>query len=311
MRVKGIAINADAGMLDGNLEVLNRELQYFRDLGFSHVEIAPHGVGVIYNGIINRTRMAELLQILWQYPFRYVVHAPNAMNLMNMDDGVTERNLFEATIEFTTTIGAAVMVYHAGRFLPEEKFMLTGQEILTPLKRAAMWEREKTMLYELGDIAAEHGLTIAVENTRPYLEARHYCYGETLDQLAAMMRQIDHPQVGVALDAGHAYLTACHYQYDLLAGVEALAPYVRHIHLHDNFGKCCTYFAKKQQYELTATGRGDMHMPIGWGAVPVREILTRLPNYHGVVTLEIHPRYRAYYGEALRNTQELLECITD
>jgi hypothetical protein len=37
VNISGIAINADAGFIDGNLGLLKQELSYYRETGFSHV----------------------------------------------------------------------------------------------------------------------------------------------------------------------------------------------------------------------------------------------------------------------------------
>ena len=144
-----------------------------------------------------------------------------------------------------------------------------------------------------------------MENARPYLDAGWYCYGESLQSLVEMIVQVNHPRVGIALDLGHAYLASCHYDYNLLDGIDAVRPYLKHIHLHDNYGRCCASYEKKQG-ELLATGRGDLHLPIGWGKVPPGKYSPALQDYRGVVTLEIRPRYRAYYMEALTNARALL-----
>lgn len=305
MQIAGIAINADATRLDGSLDVLRSELDYFGELGFTRVEIAPHGVGALLNGGLCRERVRLLLQVLGAYPFHYIVHGPNPMNLMNREAPELEQRMFRASLEFAEATGSPVMVYHAGRFLPEEQFQLPAQGSLTPAYTQQLWDLERGLLQELGEVAARHRVVIAIENARPYLDASPYCYGEFLASLAAMAQQVDHPQVGVALDLGHAYLASCHHSYDLLEGVAAVAPYVRHIHLHDNFGRCCASYEKKQG-ELLTTGRGDLHLPIGWGEVPAREVLAELQDYRGTVTLEIRPRYRAYYHEALINARALL-----
>lgn len=305
LQIEGIAINADAARLDGSLEMLRSELDYYGELGFAHVEIAPHGAGVLLNGGIHQEQMKRLLQVLRAYPFRYTAHGPNPMNLMNREALELEKRMFRASLDFTAAIGASVMVYHAGRFLPEEKFQLPAQDSLTPAYIQGLWDLECGLLQELGNDAAKCGVAIAVENARPYLDASPYCYGEFLASLAAMVQQVNHPQVGITLDLGHAFLASCHHGYDLLEGVAAVAPHVRHIHLHDNYGRCCASYEKKQG-ELLATGRGDLHMPIGWGAVPAREAFTRLHDYRGVVTLEIRPRYRAFYPEALAAARSLL-----
>lgn len=304
MNIHGIAINADAGVIDGSLAILRRELDYYRELGFTQVELAPHGVGAIYCGRLDQKRVKEVQALLAQYSFRYTVHGVNPLNLMSGD--AVDRQGFIASMEFTAAIGAEIMVYHAGRYVAEENFLFTSQINPTPFEKEVLWDQECTDLQAMGDMAAKYGIRIAVENARPYLNVPNYCYAESLAELGRMVKTVNHSQVGITLDTGHAYLAACYYGYDLLTGISLIEPYVCHIHLHDNFGRCCASWEKKQ-YEMAAMGRGDMHMPIGWGNVPASEILARLPQYNGSITLEMRPRYRENYREALSNAQALLK----
>jgi len=305
MNITGIAINADAGFIDGNLAVLDRELAYYKEIGFSHVELSPHGVGAIHCGRLDEGRLKEVQTILAKYSFGYTVHGPNPLNLMNSRLDALDRQAFKASIEFTAAVGASVMVYHAGRYLPEEEFMLTPQPYPSSEEKRRLWEQEKGDLNKLGNIAAQHGVTICVENARPYLNAPKYCYGESLKKLAKMVKQVDHPNVGITLDIGHAYLSSCRYGLDLYGSIDAVAPFVKHVHLHDNFGRCSTSYERKQ-YEMAAMGRGDMHMPIGWGEVPAQQMLAALPEYHGVITLELRPRYHSNCRDALDAVRQLL-----
>jgi sugar phosphate isomerase/epimerase len=302
----GIAISADASRIDGDQQVLKQELDYYLRLGFTHVELSPHGCGVMFDGRLHSALMIDLLALLSQYRFQYTVHGPNPMNLMDLDEVELQYRMFVSTIEFTAAIGAGVMVYHAGRYMPEEDFLMDQGKLLMPSKKEKMWNQEIKILQEMAVLAASNGVTIAVENARPYLDASPYSYGEFPGNLAAMIEAVGHPSVGVALDVGHAFLAARHYDFDFLNSVEMIAPYVRHVHLHDNFGRACASYEKKQ-YEMCASGRGDMHLPIGWGIIPAAEILQRLGDYQGVITLEMRPRYRPYFGEALENARGLLE----
>jgi sugar phosphate isomerase/epimerase len=308
MQLSGIAINADAGLIDGNLNKLRQELNYYQELGFPCVELAPHGLGAIYHGRLIPKRMQELQSILKEYPFRYTVHGPNPMNLMNEESGNVEWQMFLAGIEFTAAVGAEIMVYHAGRYWPEEKFLAHEMPCQTPQEKQALWEKERQQLTKLAAIAGRSGVTIAVENARPYLDAANYCYAESLAELGRMIRAVNHEQVGIALDVGHAHLAACRYGYDLVREVGLISGWVKHIHLHDNFGHCC-YSTERKQYEMDATGRGDTHMPIGWGNISAAEVLAQLDDYRGVVTLELRPRYREYYSEALHNARHLIEAV--
>lgn len=305
MNIKGIAINADAGLIDGSLKVLDRELTYFREIGFSHVELSPHGAGAIYCGRLNAERLRDIRGLLGNYSFGYTVHGPNPLNLMNNGKDSVDREGFIASIEFTAAVGAGILVYHAGRYLGEEDFMLVPRPYPSKNKQQTLWLQEREALREMGEIAARNGVTIAVENARPYSDAPRYCYAESLEKLAEMVKQVGHPNVGITLDFGHAYLASRHYGFDLFEGLAAVAPLVKHIHLHDNFGRSSTSYERKQ-YEMAAMGRGDMHMPIGWGEVPAREMLALLPHYSGVLTLELRPRYRENCREALAAARRLV-----
>ncbi len=305
MQVNHIAINADAETIDGRVSVLRQELDGYLDAGFSAVELAAHGLGVLDNGRLHEKRLKEVLAILQDYPFQYLVHGPNPLNLMDMECNELEQRLFGATIEFSARVGSPLMVYHAGRYFPEEQFLLRGKTQLNESERCRMWENEKIRLIELGDIARRSNVMIAVENARPYLDRPYYCYGEFLQELSAMLKEVNHSNVKATLDIGHAFLASNFYRQDLLEGLESIAPHVRHIHMHDNHGRCCASFEKRQT-ELAVMGRGDLHMPPGWGSIPFADIFSKLPEYEGAVTIELRPRYREYVAAVLEDVQPFL-----
>lgn len=304
MRIAGFAINADAGMLDGNLETLRRELDYYHNLGFTHVELSPHGVGAVCNGHLITERLEKLCSLLALFPFRYTVHGPNTMNLMNLENTVMERNLFLASIEFTRAVMADILVYHSGRYIPEENLLDTLYRDPTSAEMNLMWKTEKGLLKEMAEEARHNGINICLENARPYLNGSPYCYAERLDQLKKMVVEVDRDNVGICLDIGHAYLAARYYNFDFLTSITSVLPFIKHVHLHDNCGRA-SYSYEKKQVEMVAVGRGDMHAPIGWGEIPVSDVLSALKNYQGVITLEMRPRYRPYYKETLEKAREM------
>jgi len=162
---------------------------------------------------------------------------------------------------------------------------------------------QREALSELADQAAALGVVIGVENVGPK------SYSARIAELVEQVREINHPNVGITLDFGHAYLTARHFGYDFLEAVELAAPYVVHTHVHDNFGRIIAFPWDVPYIHTAPFGVNDMHMPPGWGEIPYREVFSRLKDYQGVVLMELKPRYSPYFEEALQETRRLLaEC---
>ncbi len=306
---KGFGINAAAARLDNNLGTLARDLGYFAELGFDYVEIPVHGVGAMAGGRLLPRRVEEIRRLLARFPFRYTVHAPNPLNLMDLENLPWQKQVLRESLEFAAAIGSEVLVYHSGRYIPEESFHLPGgRRNLSPEVKDEMRRQEREALLDLAEKAKQLGVTIAMENARPYLDGSPYCYAEHLSLLVEQVKAIGHPRVGITLDVGHAYISARYYGSDFLEAVALAAPYVRHLHLHDNFGRVSSSLEKKQA-ELMAAGRGDLHLPIGFGEIPVADVLALLRDYSGVIVHEIRPRYWEWAGAALERGQQLVACL--
>ncbi len=75
----------------------------------------------------------------------------------------------------------------------------------------------------------------------------------------------------------------------------ALAPFAKHLHVHDSFGRP----ADIQTYsraERLAYGIGDLHMPVGWGSIPWDVLMERFCFQDGVIfNIELD---RAFWKEA-------------
>ena len=161
-------------------------------------------------------------------------------------------------------------------------------------------EIEREALSELADEAAALGIVIGVENVGPR------SYSARIAELVEQVREINHPNVGITLDFGHAYLTARHLGYDFLEAIELAALLIVHVHVHDNFGRVMRLTQDMAYINIAPFGANDMHMPPGWGEIPYREAFSRLKHYDGVVLMELKPRYSPYFGEALQEIRRLL-----
>lgn len=338
MAIKGIGINAHAERVDGDLEVLARDLACFQRAGFDYVEIPIHGVDAILNGRLNLRQVKRIKEVLSKFRLQYTVHCSNWLNLMDADEFELHRSIFQASIDFAGEIGAEILVYHSGRVELGDEYLghaAFTRELLSLPDQAFILERkrvERETLAELADYAQERGVTICVENADPRVDeealwelARRvrvkgvdifyriapggdiaiYNYGGVIERLVEQVKGVAKENVGITLDFGHAYIASHYYGFDFLASIELAKPLIKHVHVHDNFSRPAG--VERRQIALIPQGKGDLHMPVGWGAIPYREVFARLKGYSGVIVLELKPRYMAYLEEAREDVQRLIE----
>jgi sugar phosphate isomerase/epimerase len=151
-------------------------------------------------------------------------------------------------------------------------------------------------------------VTIAVENyypEQPILRGAVYDYSVWPSQLAEQISAVDHPAVGICLDVGHAALAAGFFGFDLVEECAAIAPLVRHVHLHDNLQKT-NLTGEPQASEHTVYGLGDLHLPPGRGTIPLEELLRRMdfPEKPSCC-VELSPEHFTSVPEALHAAREI------
>jgi sugar phosphate isomerase/epimerase len=115
-------------------------------------------------------------------------------------------------------------------------------------------------LLELDAFAAGSRVVICVENMPPGVYP-----GSRMDELYNLLRELDRPRLGLALDTGHAHLSA-----SLCVETEAAGNLLRTTHVHDN------------------DGRRDSHDPPGRGTIdwPLWARTLDLVGYEGPIMLE-------------------------
>ena len=141
---------------------------------------------------------------------------------------VTEKRYRQAA-DMARDLGVRQLVIHGG-FVPQVYF--------------PEWYVEQSVLF-WRELLAElpPDMTVALENVmepEPLL-------------LADIARQVDDPRLGLCLDVGHANTFVS--RVPPLEWVAPMAPWLRHVHLHDN------------------VGREDLHDPLGRGSIPVEQVL--------------------------------------
>lgn len=298
----GLTVNVWAGkeLLRSDFEEMRLFLDEAAAAGFGYAELGGCGLGVVLGGKVQRSRITALRDALAGCPVRLTLHSSwfssgRTGNLLDAGSASVQHQGLLADLEVAGAIGAEVLVYHAG-VLPNR--YADGEDL------AIGMATERRLLRDLADEAGAHGVMIAVENRAPtpaVLTRRSY--GMRLDQVADQVREIDHPHVSMCLDTGHAYLAAAYLRYDFLTAVQEVAPLVGHIHLHDNFGRMAKQ-PDANPYELELLGEGDLHLPPGWGTIPLADVLA-VP-YPRDPAIIVEMRHARHHAEALETMRGLL-----
>lgn len=299
-----IGSKIDEVRVDGNANALRNDLKYFSQIGLEAVELSVHGLDVIKNGLIDKVSLKNILSILQDFNFEYSIHSPNPLNLMDRQDPELHFSVFRASLEFAAAVGAKVLVYHAGRFVPEETFPIPVEHTVTQEDTLHLLECERKYLIRLADEYPE--IMICIENARPYLHYSPYCYGEQIEMLKKQVVLIDRRNVKIVLDIGHLNMASQFYHFNLIEAVQSVRDFIFHVHVHDNFGGA-VYPHEKIQTHLIPFGRGDAHMPVHWGTIPIRDILAEFMDmYSGMFIMELRSRYFPFTEESKNNLEQLI-----
>jgi sugar phosphate isomerase/epimerase len=315
--IKGIGLNVDTQWIDGDLERLSDILAQVAALGYDAAEITPHSVDAIWHGRLDSRQVARVRKLISRFPLHYTVHAPNRLNVAHHEDLALQIQVFRACLEFCAEVDADVLVYHSGQ-IGLERAAWGLAPLPAPTELESYWATATDNLAKLADYADHLGVTIAIENRDPHLweiatlaragypaaDLPTFHGGMCLDLLCAQVREVGASNLGLTLDVGHAYLAAPFWSMDFRSGLAGAASYVRYIHWHDNCGRLDGFSAAL--HDRLPNGEGDLHLPPGWGDIPLDTVLACLDGYAGWVTMEIRPRYRAHYREALATTRALM-----
>ncbi len=260
-----------------DFEDLGGKLDEAERLGVDFVELPVFAWTLMVNGRILRDRLDRLVAATRDRPFGYTVHGPLAINLMDQPVRLPRHEaLLEASLEVAGALGAVNLVMHAGCVREQEADI------------AVAYKRQRDALFRAGEVAARNDVTLCVENVFRFERMRET---PLPSRLAAELDALDHPHVRATLDVSHAYLRCTDAKVPLLPELVALAPFAKHVHVHDSFGRALESWAIDDAERL-GLGEGDLHLPLGWGDIPWAEVTRQCALAPGaIVNLELHRRY--------------------
>lgn len=184
------------------------------------------------------------------------------VDLASTDDGTRLASLddIRRCIDWTRQAGGRHLVIHPGGLSdPDETVRRTDALIRS--------------LIALADHASNPDFFLCVENMPPGVFP-----GSRMTDLAAIVVQVDHAKVGLAIDTGHAHLVESPE-----AETRAAGPLLRTTHVHDN------------------RGHQDVHLPPGQGTIDWAGWIEALDEvgYEGPIMLE-----------CIRHIRDNPDCLT-
>lgn len=266
--------------IEGSLKRLEEELAEIKNTGADCCELVLHAFDVIIGDRIIPERLDAILRVLEDCDLEYTLHLPYELNLLCSTSPELHFNTFLAGIKFAKAVGIGLIVYHAGiaRSFDESALCVEAKLI-------------KTLAKEAGDIL------ICMENP-PFLDDSFFSAGFTACGMIDFVNEISLPNFKLTFDLGHSFLGHHGNETALLKDLRTLLPYVGHIHLHDNLG-ARTMICDNDFSQRVALGAADIHLPLGWGRIPVKEIMYQLKDWDGIIDLEIEMRFQEQYVKSL------------
>ncbi len=293
--VAGTGISAHKRSHD--LSDFSDELDMIEALGVDTIELPTFDMDIVVGGRIRRPQMEALKRACAGRSVTFSVHGPLAINLMDEPYRLQRHmDVLSASLEVAAEVGAEHYVAHSG---------------LAPVQQGdgleAAYARQRDCLARAGDIAKRLGLVICVETLFAGFDGR--VHASSPKRLAAELGAIGHPNVMATIDFSHSYLKLDYdgRRGDFLDEIKALAPWGRHLHLHDSFGRQDDIWMYTEG-ERIAYGHGDLHLPVGWGDIPWEAVVAECEFPEGVVfNIELEKRHWHAARETVDATKSLAE----
>jgi sugar phosphate isomerase/epimerase len=264
------------------------------DAGVAYVELPLHKLDIVAGARILRPRLAEIASVIAGRPT--TLHGHLGINLME-DPHLLPLHLdvLKANLEIAQALGSIHLVIHSGFARPQQGAALE-----------LAYERQREALAAIAPMAQAAGVVVCVENIFTYDHSRHTALPA---RLAAELALIDHPAIRATFDFSHGYINCGLHGVDFVEQAKALAPFSKHLHVHDSFGRPKDFWTYSLTEDL-AFGAGDLHLPLGWGDLPFARIAAEAEFPMGVVAdIELQARFWSELPETIRRTHDFAASL--
>ncbi|KXS44682.1 MAG: xylose isomerase domain-containing protein [Methanolobus sp. T82-4] len=229
------------------------------------VELYMPKLGVYRNSVLQKDLLENILDELSTLDLHTSIHAPYFADVPTYPKDVVVDSadmdkrsfrLMEESIELAGRLGSGAVVLHPGRINGNYERAFSG-----------MIEN----LRSLAKKASDYGVMLGLEN-KEGTDPGNLCT-EVGEQIKAI-EEVNSDNLGATLDIGHANLTCGGDMLKLREFARKLAPYIVHVHVHDNMG------VWSENYD------GDEHMAPGDGIIDY-DVLKEIKGYKGIFNMEV------------------------
>lgn len=265
-------------------------------LGVDTIELPTYDLDLIVGGKIFQPHLAIVRDACKGRRVSYSVHGPLSINLCDEPFRLPRHfEVLQASLEVAAELGGTNYVLHAGWI--NRPCNAEGIE--------AAYLRQRDWLAKAGEVAKQLGQMICVECLFDW--ERGKLETPVASRLAMELAAVGHPNIAATIDFSHAHLEMGMRGGDVVPEVKALAPFARHLHIHDSFGRPDDFYLYSEGEQL-AYGAGDIHLPVGWGSTPWDGILRECTFPAGVVfNIELAERYWHFAQETVDRTRAMAE----
>ncbi|WP_161601167.1 sugar phosphate isomerase/epimerase family protein [Neoaquamicrobium microcysteis] len=271
------------------------ELDMIEALGVEAIELPTYDMDIVIGGKIRQPQLDALRRACSGRNVVYSAHGALAINFMDEPWRLPRHmEVLKASLEVAAEVGAEHYVIHSG-LMPQQQ----GDAV------EAAYDRQREWLSRGGDLAAEHGLYLCVETLFAGYNGRELAMSPS--RLASELDKIAHPRVGATFDFSHSLIKLDYdgRREDFIEEAKALAPWSRHLHIHDSFGRQDDIWMYVES-ERVAYGHGDLHLPVGWGDMQWEKIVAECEFPEGVLfNIELDKRYWYAAQETVDATRRL------
>ncbi|SFM42169.1 sugar phosphate isomerase/epimerase family protein [Methanolobus profundi] len=229
------------------------------------VELYMPKLGVYRESVLQKDILDAILDELSTLDLKTSLHAPYFADVPTYPKDVVvdtasmggrEFRLIRESIELAAKLGSNAIVLHPGR---------VGND------REACFNRMVSNLKILASDAEDSGVMLGLENKEGTSTGNLCC---DANELVRAVEEVNSDNLGATFDIGHANLTCAGDSTKLREFAKTMAPYVIHVHVHDNGG------VWTNDYD------GDEHLAPGSGTVDYT-VLNELKGYNGIFNMEV------------------------